>query len=77
MKITKDVRDVGYHSSFPMYEDQPMRDCDFTEAGKCYYDGSGLNAERWTKEIFSVRGQTPEEIIWPKLEKYYSEVFGE
>jgi hypothetical protein len=69
--------DVGYHSPKPMYDDQTCRDCDLLEGGKCYYDGSGLAADRWVKEVFSVRGVHPEDGIWWRLENEYRELFGE
>lgn len=38
--------DLGYHSPTPHYEGQTkMEHCDYLKGG-CYYDGSGLNAER-------------------------------
>ena len=36
--------DLGYHSPVPMYEGQQLYDCTLLPEGKCYYDGSGLNA---------------------------------
>lgn len=67
--------DVGYHSPVPMYEDQRSMECELIEGGKCYYDGSGLRADEWVKEIFSLRGKRPEELIWEKLEQEYKERF--
>lgn len=68
--------DVGYHSLTPTYDGQPCQGCNFLEGGKCYYDGSGLRADEWAKEIFSVTGGPPEDVLWRKLEAYYDEVFG-
>jgi len=67
--------DVGYHSPNPMYEGQPKLDCELLEEGKCYYDGSSLRAEDWTKEIFETIGKPPEEVIWKKLEEEYNSIF--
>lgn len=36
--------DRGYHWSTAQYEGQEACDCDLLPGGKCYYDGSGLNA---------------------------------
>lgn len=38
--------DLGYHWCTPHYKDQPLRECPYVAGGQCYYDGSGLNAER-------------------------------
>ena len=38
--------DVGYHSPYPLYEGQsPMESCKIIDC-PCYYDGSGLHAEK-------------------------------
>lgn len=67
--------DVGYHSPKPMYDDQTDMKCDIL-GGRCYYDGSGLTADEWAKEIFSVRGEVPEKTLWRKLGEYYCDRFG-
>lgn len=67
--------DVGYHSLVPMYEDQTSYECDMF--GKCYYDGSGLRADDWTKEIFATKGKLLENVIWEKLTEEYELRFGE
>ena len=66
--------DVGYHSPKPMYEDQkPMSGkCEHVEGGTCYYDGSGLRADDWVREIFSIKGEKLEDTIWKKLEEEYN-----
>jgi hypothetical protein len=38
----------------------------------CYYDGSGLNAER----IFGVMLREGSDGVWKALEEYYEEIFG-
>jgi hypothetical protein len=63
--------DVGYHSPKPMYEDQGQMDCEHIEGGKCYYDGSSLRSDDWTKIIFETTGQHPEDVLWPMLEEEY------
>lgn len=65
--------DVGYHSPKPMYEGQrPMKGkCQHLGRSRCYYDGSGLRAMEWAKEIFAVKGAHPEDLLWKKLEEEY------
>jgi hypothetical protein len=67
--------DVGYHSPEPIYAGQSVRECDHLSAGKCYYDGSSYRAREWTKEIFSVQGRYPDDVLWEKLEEFYYEIF--
>lgn len=69
--------DVGYHSPVPMYEGQSSSKCEHTSTGTCYYDGSSLRADDWTKDIFSTIGRHPDEILWEKLEQEYKERFEE
>ena len=65
--------DLGYHSKVPQYEGQePMnQDCEYVN-GICYYDGSGLNAEK----IYDVLLKEGDEGVWRELEEYYQELFG-
>ena len=64
--------DLGYHSPKPMYKGQSAmsNDCDVL-GGKCYYDGSGLNAER----PFGILVSQGLESLWNFLEEYYGSVF--
>lgn len=65
--------DIGYHSPVPQYEGQePMAECDILPSGKCYYDGSGLNAEP-IMERFIGEGT---EYLWAELQRRYDEMFG-
>lgn len=77
-KIRKEILgiDVGYHSPVPTFEGQnAMRgDCDVI-GGKCYYDGSGLRADDWVQELFSVRGEHIDKLVWKKLEEEYADRF--
>lgn len=68
--------DVGYHALTPQYEGQSQMDCELFPCGKCYYDGSSLRAEEWVDEIFSIRGERPDDEIWRRLENEYIERFG-
>jgi hypothetical protein len=63
--------DLGYHSPTPRYENQHAMDCHVLPEGKCYYDGSGLNADR----IFSILIHKGGEAVWEALEEYYAETF--
>ncbi len=64
--------DLGYHSPTPRYEDQPSMDCELLEGGKCYYDGSGLNAE----PVLALYLEGGDDAVWSRLEAYYHDVFG-
>ena len=63
--------DIGYHAKVPQYEGAEEfslhEKCDYI-GGKCYYDGSGLQAEEIMKH-FIVDG---EKVIWAALEARYS-----
>jgi len=63
--------DVGYHAKRPQYEGQHVTSdaCDFTN-GSCYYDGSGLRADKLAK-IFVQFG---EQAIWDELESVYADL---
>lgn len=67
--------DVGYHSRAPMYEGQePTSDsCSYIGGKSCYYDGSGLQAEK----VYDILLREGSEGVWKYLEKYYNETFGE
>lgn len=66
--------DLGYHSPIPQYEGQrPMEGVCQELGGTCYYDGSGLNAER----VFEVLLREGSDGVWRELEEYYTSVFGE
>jgi len=67
--------DLGYHSPKPMYEDQSpiTEECPYLDGKRCYYDGSGLNAER----IFDVLVKEGDKGVWRELEKYYKDTFSE
>lgn len=63
--------DLGYHADEPQYEDQTTMECAHRPSGKCYYDGSSLNAEKPFK-ILLTEG---EEALWQFLEEYYRTIF--
>ena len=64
--------DLGYHSLKPIYEDQKtMGPCQFLDGKDCYYDGSGLNAER----IYDVLVREGSDGVWRELEDFYNEIF--
>jgi len=77
--------DLGYHSDKPIRDyhketrtsdddwNTPSRECPYTTSGRCYYDGSGLNAERLVAVLLS-EGDSG---IWRELEEYYHRTFGD
>jgi hypothetical protein len=71
--------EVGYHALEPQLEghDIQQSSCDFLDGKPCCYDGSGLLADDWVKEIFSIRGENPDKRVWQKLEAEYRERFGD
>lgn len=66
--------DIGYHSPHPMYDGQePMnKECEYI-GGVCYYDGSGLAAERY----FDVLVAGGDDALWIEMENYYDSIFGD
>jgi hypothetical protein len=66
--------DLGYHSPVPQYEGQSIcsQSCEYLDGKPCYYDGSGLNAER----IYEVLLKEGSEGVWKELENYYNDLFG-
>lgn len=65
--------DLGYHWGAPHYQGQTARDCEYVAGGKCYYDGSGLNAER----IYETLVREGSDGVWRELEEYYRLIAGE
>jgi len=68
--------DLGYHSYRPLYDGQEVmqKDCSYLDGKPCYYEGSGLHAEKpW--ELLLKHG---EEKLWEYLELQYKEtLYGE
>jgi hypothetical protein len=64
--------DLGYHSPVPMWEGQDALtdNCLYT-GGKCYYDGSTLNAE----PVFEKLIAEGSDAAWDFLEQYWHETF--
>lgn len=65
--------DLGYHSKTPMYEGHERQKGCHLLGCDCYYDGSGLNAER----IYEVLLREGSDGVWRELESYYAEIFGD
>ena len=68
--------DLGYHADAPTYEGQEEYghfDCDFRPSGKCFYDGSGLNAER----LLPIALMDGHGGVFRALQTYYDNVFGD
>ena len=63
--------DLGYHSPTPQYEGQTQMECDLLDGGVCYYDGSGLQAERVYKRLL----EEGEDGVWAELEDEYERRF--
>lgn len=64
--------DLGFHAREPQYDGQSaMGQCDVIGDGKCFYDGSSLNADLLIEGF--VNGGTA--WLWPALEDYYRSVF--
>ena len=69
--------DVGFHSPKPMdYQDESdtSRDeCPYLDGKPCYYDGSGLHADK----VYWIMVNEGGEAMWDYLEEFYKDVFGE
>lgn len=66
--------DLGFHANHPVYDktDKPLTDdCEWTGGGKCWYDGSTLNAE----PVLGLLAEQGEEPVWEFLEGVYSNRF--
>lgn len=65
--------DLGYHSPTQMYEgqDPAQESCQYLDGRPCFYDGSGLNAERPWK-ILREQGL---EKLYEYLEEYHRQTF--
>ena len=65
--------DVGYHSPEPMYkgQEQIMDSCPYLDGKPCYYDGSGLAADRLLNLLIEKGG----DAVWENLEQRYYTTF--
>jgi len=63
--------DIGYHSPTPQYEDQPEMECHLLEGGKCYYDGSGLQAQ----DFYDTLVLEGHEAVWKKMEGWFQDIY--
>ena len=67
--------DVGYHANKPQWENQnPMDNCDLLIEGKCYYDGSSLQADERYKKF--IQQKDAFDWAWKQLESDWQERFG-
>jgi hypothetical protein len=65
--------DLGYHSPVPQHEGhEPLDHACPVLNGTCYYDGSGLNANR----VFHVLLNEGSDGVWREMEAEYERVFG-
>ena len=65
--------DLGYHSPYPLYEDQDslFDDCAYT-GGVCYYDGTSLGAQ----EPFDILRRDGLGALWKYLDEVHEDRFG-
>lgn len=64
--------DVGYHSPVKIHgHETEFDDCSLMPDGKCYYDGSGLQAE----SLFQILVSEGDEAVWQYMEDYYRRTF--
>lgn len=63
--------DIGYHAPTPQYEGQSPMDCSILGGQQCYYDGSGLQADKFVPE-FLAGGS---DAVWAMLEQRYYNMF--
>ena len=64
--------DLGYHSRAKTEYGMHSEECDLLGGG-CWYDGSGLEAER----VFERLVREGDAAVWEELELFYVEQFGE
>ena len=66
--------EVGYHAYEQSHEYELHSECPWLlGTDKCYYDGSGLEADAWLK-TWSAHQFEPN-FLWALLMNYYTEVF--
>lgn len=64
--------DLGYHAPTPQYESHTSKaDCPYLDGRPCFYDGSGLDAEK----PFTVFTDEGEDALWAYLAEYHKEIF--
>lgn len=62
--------DIGYHWHAPQYEGQFTGACEYVAGGKCYYDGSSLQAQ----DVYDILVREGSEGVWRELERRYREL---
>lgn len=71
--------DLGFHSPTAtgglsyLNENSEQRNCDLLPSGKCFYDGSGLNAE----PVLAALIEGGSDAVWKRLDTYYDETFSD
>ncbi len=58
---------IGYHAYEAKYEHQTSMECHLLEGGKCFYSGSGLQAEEYLKLLI----EKGSEAVWERMEEFY------
>lgn len=59
--------DLGHHWDSPTYSGEGSMECHYRPSGRCFYNGSGLNAE----PVFAALLTKGHEAVWEMLENYY------
>jgi hypothetical protein len=59
--------DVGFHSRAPISYATEMDECDVVPEGRCWYDGSGLQADELCQRFL----KEGEQVVWATLEDRY------
>lgn len=59
--------DLGHHWATPLYEGEANLECEYLPAGRCFYDGSGLNAE----QLFATLLTEGHDAVWAAMEAYW------
>jgi len=62
--------DLGYHALYPQYESHDSYECEFTDTGYCYYDGSGLSGQNLIPSLLAA----DTDAIWAKLQERHDDL---
>ncbi len=63
--------DLGRHSIEPRHPGESSQRCHLLACGRCYYNGSSLNAE----DALDVLTDEGEEALWDLLHRFYAVIF--
>jgi len=65
--------DLGHHWATPTYEGESTYECEYIPGGMCYYDGSGLRADR----ALTVFVEDGIDALWALLRSEYDAIASE